>query len=175
MGDDLDFVQLGRPSSPLQEADSPDSKRYKHWWHGQLAAASAFEQTVCLDPQDDGFTPQVVELDATTVGSIVQDGKKHHAQIFGLWRRPQDECDLIFNVCPLPLGTTTLKATPTVEDLGRVLRCGGLECIDKRRCEAIVTDGAELYPRIGDSLGLPHFHVNHSRCIWRKQFLRRFR
>ena len=65
--------------------------------------------------------------------------------------RSDSDCCLVFNVYPLPLATTTLKATPPVEDLSRVLQCGGLECIDKRRCEAIVTDDAKLYPRIGDS------------------------
>ena len=84
----------------------------------------------------------IVELDATTMG------------------------------IPMQLAETVIKATPPVEDLKRVNDCEGLQCVDKRRCEAIVTDGARLYPSIGDALQLPHFHVNHSKGVWRRQFLR---
>ena len=115
----------------------------------------------------------IVELDATTMGSFVRKSRKFHFQLFGVVRRPDDQGrGLAFNIFPMQLAETVIKATPPVEDLKRVNDCKGLQCIDKRRCEAIVTDGARLYPSIGDALQLPHFHVNHSKGVWRRQFLR---
>ncbi|CAE6954518.1 unnamed protein product [Symbiodinium natans] len=100
--------------------------------------------------------------------------QEYHVQIFGLAQRPDDAGNgLRVHVFPLSLANTSLRAASPVEDLVRVRACGGMQSINTAKCDALVSDGARVYPSVADSLGVPHYHVSHGAGVWRKMFRRR--
>ena len=89
-------------------------------------------------------------------------------------QRPDDAGNgLRVHVFPLSLANTSLRAVSPVEDLVRVRACGGMQSINTAKCDALVSDGARVYPSVADSLGVPHYHVSHGAGVWRKMFRRR--
>ena len=117
----------------------------------------------------------ILEADATGLRKIRSRAlkKNKYLQVFAFARRATPQKKAAFNLYFLPVAVVSSGAVPPVESEARVEESGALECVEAKTPEGkktrLVTDGAELYPKIAEKLKIAHHSCAHYKGIFNKQ------
>ena len=95
--------------------------------------------------------------------------KREWCQVYGMMVRSDTQKPII-NLYMLPNATTKLNSKPPVESRERVEAVCDLSVLKRKApdgtCTRVLTDGAQLYPKLCRDLSLKHHACNHSKGVF---------